>query len=227
MGKLESEGKCYYCNKNYNGSGISRHLSSHLRAIQKENSSNKKSFHVKVTGEGLYFLHLLIGEKTKLENLDSFLRQIWLECCGHLSSFEIKGVKKSYSINDWSFDDEEYGLDMNTKLGSLLKKGMKLNYEYDFGSTTYLEITVINEYSINDNNKITLLSRNEPLELLCDICKKESARVICLMWHDNETMFCGSCSDIHAEKCSDFDDYSKANIVNSPRMGVCGYTGIA
>ena len=95
MEKLKSEGKCYYCNKSFSGSGIGRHLSSHLKAIQKENPSNEKSFHIKVRGGGLYFLHLLISEKTTLYTLDSFLRLIWLECCGHLSSFEIKGATLS------------------------------------------------------------------------------------------------------------------------------------
>ncbi len=27
-----------------------------------------------------------------LADLDDFLRGIWLECCGHLSSFDIEGV---------------------------------------------------------------------------------------------------------------------------------------
>jgi hypothetical protein len=27
------------------------------------------------------------------------------------------------------------------------------------------------------------------------------------------------------KKCSDFDDYAAMPIVNSPRAGVCGYTG--
>ena len=122
-------------------------------------------------------------------------------------------------------ETEEYGINKNTKVGEVFKKGIKLNYEYDFGSTTYLDINVLNEYFIEDRNNILLLSRNEPLKFLCDICKEKPAQWICLLWHSKETVFCDYCKDIHAEKCSDFADYSKENVVNSPRMGVCGYDG--
>ena len=30
--------------------------------------------------------------KSTLEELDDFLRGAWLECCGHLSDFEIDGI---------------------------------------------------------------------------------------------------------------------------------------
>lgn len=223
MEELKSEGKCFYCNKVFSGSGISRHLKSHLQNLEKEKKSRKKSFHVKVTGERFYFLHLLINQDTTLQELDYYLKDIWLECCGHLSSFEIKGAKKT---QDWLFfNEEEFGIDMRTKIGGLLKKGLKLDYEYDFGSTTYLEISVINEYFVQDKSEILLLSRNEPLKILCDSCKKNPAKVMCTLWHDDETMFCDSCKDLHAKNCSDFQEYSEANIVNSPRLGVCAYDG--
>lgn len=213
MDNLKSEGKCYYCSKTYSHSGIGRHLSTHLKAIAKEKLTNQKSYHIKVIGGGgLYFLHLLINENTIFGHLDSFLRQIWLDCCGHLSDFSIKGMRRN--TIEWS-----------TLIGTVLKKGMKLEYNYDYGSTTSLEIKVINEYAINDKNDILLLTRNEPLKILCDICKKEPAQVMCVLWHVDDCMFCESCREIHAEVCDDFEDYSEGDIVNSPRMGVCGYTG--
>ena len=221
MKKLSSEGKCFYCAETFAGNGISRHLSTHLKSIQSEKLTKKKSYHVKITGAKLYFIHLLIDENVNLEQLDSYLREIWLECCGHLSSFEIKGTRGTQN----SLDDGEYGINKNTKVGGLFKKGIKLNYEYDFGSTTHLEISVLNEYLIQDKQGILLLSRNEPLKMLCDLCKQKPAEVVCLLWHDKGTMFCDSCKDIHVEECSDFEDYSEGYIVNSPRMGVCGYEG--
>jgi len=30
-----------------------------------------------------------VKDNAALSDLDSFLRDIWLECCGHLSAFEI------------------------------------------------------------------------------------------------------------------------------------------
>jgi hypothetical protein len=222
MDKLKSEGECFYCKESFAGSGISRHLSTHLKSIEKENLTKKKSYHIKVVGEKLYFLHLLIDENSSLEDLDYFLKRIWLECCGHLSSFEIKGARQ---VQNWMDYSDQFGLDMNTKIGDLFKKGLKLDYEYDFGSTTYLKINVLNEYFIQSKEDILLLSRNAPLKIICDTCKEKPAQVACLLWHDKETMFCNSCGEIHAKQCSDFSEYSWASIINSPRMGVCAYSG--
>jgi len=220
MKKIKSEGKCYYCDKTYSRTGMTKHLSSHLK--EKDNLARKKSYHIKVTGGKLYFLHMLISENTTLEELDSYLRNIWVDCCGHLSSFEIKGTKRSM---DYFMEAEEIGIKKTTKLGKLLHKDMILEYEYDFGSTTQLELKVINEYFVKDKRKIRLLSRNEPLEILCDSCGKKAAQVLCLMWHEKGAMFCDSCKEIHAEECSDFREYSEMDVVNSPRMGVCAYMG--
>jgi len=222
MKKMKVEGKCYYCKEKYSENSISRHLSTHLKTFEKEKLSNKKSYHIKIKGGKVYFLHLLISEDQILEDLDCYLREIWLECCGHLSSFEIKGTR---GLNNWLLDRNEYGMDTNTKIGDLFKKGLKLNYKYDFGSTTCLEINIVNEYSIEDEEKILLLSRNEPLKNLCDLCQEKSAHVLCLMWHENETMFCNSCKKYHSKKCSEFTEYGEVKIVNSPRMGVCVYEG--
>lgn len=223
MKNIKPEGKCYYCKETFAGNSISRHINSHLKTIEKDNQSKKKSYHIKITGDYFYFLNLLISENTTLNSLDTYLRKIWLECCGHLSSFEIKGKQRIIDI--WS-DSDDYGINMDTKVGHLFKKGLKLNYQYDFGSTTNLEIKIVNEYFLEDKkSNILLLSRNEPLNISCDLCKKKPAQVMCILWHDNETMFCNSCKKKHSKKCDDFADYGEMDIVNSPRMGVCGYDG--
>lgn len=46
------------------------------------------------------------------------------------------------------------------------------------------------------------------------------------IWMDGEEAnFCEKCAKKHAQQCEDFEDYSAMLIVNSPRMGVCGYEG--
>ena len=42
--------------------------------------------------------------------------------------------------------------------------------------------------------------------------------------HDWEA-FCEDCIPIHEEECEGFTDYASLPVVNSPRMGECGYTG--
>lgn len=62
---------------------------------------------------------------------------------------------------------------MRHKLSTVLREGMTFRYEYDFGSTTELMITVVN-YSKKalKKEKLTLLSRNNPHEYLCSECGK-------------------------------------------------------
>lgn len=220
MAALKSMGKCVYCNELYSKSGIGRHLTTHLKKIEKENPTTKKAFHVQVPAAEM-FLHLLISESTTFASFDDFLRQIWLECCGHLSAFNVKG--KRYN-NDW--DSGEYGEKKSQKVGKVFKKGIKLEYDYDFGSTTRLEIKVVNSYKIAVPKGIALLSRNEPLPIMCQTCGKKPATEICSVHiYQGACLFCDTCAKKHAKSCDDFDDYAAMPVVNSPRMGVCAYDG--
>jgi hypothetical protein len=47
---------------------------------------------------GDYWLHLEAPITATLRALDGYLRDLWLECCGHLSIFEIDG--RTYAIDD-------------------------------------------------------------------------------------------------------------------------------
>ena len=38
-----------------------------------------------------YWMYVKMSETATLDDLDMFLRNIWLECCGHLSEFNING----------------------------------------------------------------------------------------------------------------------------------------
>ncbi|MFT4759890.1 MAG: hypothetical protein ACI9XO_002979 [Paraglaciecola sp.] len=219
MAKLKSEGKCVYCNKIYALVGISRHLATHLKALEKEKSSTKKAYHLKMTAAEM-FLHVLVDGAKPLNVLDGFLRAIWLECCGHMSSFEVKG--KRYD-NDW--DAGDIGEKKSSAMSKIFQKDMVLDYQYDFGSTTQFSIKVMGEYEIGVKGGIELLSRNEPLEIKCHTCNTKLASVICSVCFYDEAMFCKSCAKKHAKACEDFADYAEMAVVNSPRMGVCGYDG--
>ena len=222
MEELKSEGVCVFCNKTYTKAGMSRHLGTHLKTIQTENKTKGISYHVQVPAAEM-FLHLLVKDKTKFEELDAFLRGIWLECCGHLSAFRVKGMH--YDIDFDDYENTDFGEPMKKAVGKLFHKGMQLDYEYDFGSSTYLEIKVLNEYQISLPSNIVLLSRNEPLPILCHSCNKKPAIEICsICIYEGACMFCKSCAKKHVKSCGDFEDYSMP-VVNSPRMGVCAYDG--
>ncbi|MDR2126282.1 MAG: hypothetical protein LBP63_05580 [Prevotellaceae bacterium] len=194
-------------------------------------------------GSSIYFLSLWVDGKTTLERIDSFLRDIWLECCGHLSSFtdpkkrrhaslltmlEAEELLEQNKIKEYEkiMENEVGEIPMSRKASKVFNKGSKLEYQYDFGSTTSLVLTAIDEYPMRADQPIVLLSRNEPLELLCDTCKKEPATQLCIVheWEGNY-MFCDKCAKKHAKRCEDFENYAAMPVVNSPRMGVCGYDG--
>ena len=249
---MTSEGKCFFCGKTFAKSVINRHLATHLK--EKTNLKEKtkpekpgkpgKSFFVKVEmpnrqGKSLYFLNLWIDGEAKMDDLDTFLRNIWLECCDHMSAFtNPKIARQRRHISPATFEnieqylaamnklDDEVEISMNKKVKTVLSKGLELVYEYDFGSTTKLTVTVVDEYPLKAEKKIVLLSRNEPLKIMCDTCGKSPATQLCTAcMYDGESKFCDKCARKHAKKCGDFADYASTPVVNSPRMGVCGYRG--
>jgi hypothetical protein len=244
----ESKGKCLFCGETFAKAGINRHLQTHLKQKAKENAAGK-SYLVKVEsnprwGSSSYFLSLWVNGSATMGDIDQFLRDIWLECCGHMSAFTnpknrrqrggiwdffeaenllMKGKQKEY---EKLMEDTNGEVPMSRKTDKVFYKGLKLEYEYDFGSSTELLLTVVEEYPFKSDGIIVLLSRNEPLEWLCDTCHKEPAAQICTVhdW-DDDSLFCAKCAKKHAKECEDFADYAAMPVVNSPRMGVCGYEG--
>lgn len=219
---IHSEGQCAYCKEIFAQKDMLKHLATHLKKMSAEKPSPYKSFLIRVE-EGPFFLDLLIDSTAPVNFLDDFLRAIWLECCGHMSTLMDKS--KKYEFN---FDDEDaiIGEDMSQAARHIFRKGQKLKYEYDMGSTTTLEIKVLDEYSVSAREGLQLLSRNEPLKLLCHTCNAKPAFKICSVHGWNEpSMFCKTCIPIHKKECEDFADYAALSMCNSPRMGVCAYEG--
>lgn len=216
--ELNITGKCFFCEELVAKSNINTHLKKHLKELSKtESDQDKKSYLLKIFTypnykNSNYFLYLLVDGETTMKKVDRFLRDIWLDCCGHLSAFAYKGGGK---------------LGMSKKLKDALNKGDVLEYEYDFGSTTDLQIKVEEEYAMGVKSKVLLLSRNEPLEIYCQKCKKLPAVHLCVahLYEDQPHFFCESCAEIHEKECEVFLDYASMPVVNSPRMGECGYEG--
>ena len=93
--RTSGEGGCRFCLKTCTGSTIGKHLESCKIKKEKDVEEAGKSkkpperiFHIKIGG-GEFWLHIEMKASSKLSDLDKFLRDIWLECCGHLSQFII------------------------------------------------------------------------------------------------------------------------------------------
>jgi hypothetical protein len=173
----------------------------------KDSSSLLKFFHLLVEGHHLpeYWMHLKVSSHARFEDLDNFLRKIWLECCGHMSAFRIgrEEVKKS------------------KKLEYVLHPGMRLNYEYDFGSTTELMVKVVSEFKGNiKTGEVGILARNDPPQIKCSNCDHLATRICTECIYEDAGWLCDDCAEDH--KC---DEDMLLPVVNSPRTGVCGYVG--
>lgn len=208
MGTLKNNGICLLCKQDVEHRVIAKHINKCLEKTVSSDPSEKETiFLIKVYAGKLFWLYLEINGSSSLEKLDSFLQYIWVECCDHMSQFKINGER--YSSNRG----------MNKVIHRTLREGTKFSYEYDFGSTTELEGTVISFRQGKLKKDIRLLARNNlPADILCTTCQK-IPDVICSICND---FCCEGCQKNH-NSCE--GEEFMLPIVNSPRMGVCGYTG--
>lgn len=225
MAKSMTKGKCGICDGTYGKAAMTKHLQSCLqRKAAMETSEGElklkkaMSYHLVVEGRYSpeYWMHLAVPLNATLKKLDDFLRNIWLECCGHLSAFTIEA--KRYSVSPMQ-EYKEKG--MKISVGNALKPGIKFFYEYDFGTTTDLALHVVSEMeSYATGNAIRLLARNEPLSISCEKCGKPATQVCTqCIWND-EAWFCDECAMEH-----DCGEDMFLPVVNSPRVGMCAYSG--
>ena len=175
-----------------------------------------KLFHLVAEGYGPYWLHLEVRADATLATLDAFLRNIWLECCGHMSQFCIDGEDYVSSAA------RELGARaMNVTLEKVFYPGMTCTYEYDFGTTTELRLRVVAE-RIGERQKeaVQVLARNNAPVLPCDACGKEATHVCTQCIYDDQGWLCDACMSEH--ECG---EEMLLPVVNSPRVGMCGYEG--
>ncbi|ACP37751.1 IS1096 element passenger TnpR family protein [Saccharolobus islandicus] len=225
---MVSKGKCILCEKEITTSTASRHFESCDKAKEVLNGKvDGFIISVKDKFSSDYWLYIAVPSSFTLEDLDDFLRDIWVECCDHLSEFVINGVH--YGSSNAIEANRELPFEpkllpaKRKKLSTILSKGLKFSYTYDFGSSTELILTVVNNIKLKDN-KIYVLGRNDKPEYKCAKCGKQ-AEYICYecLGEANDleaSTYCKEClmDHEHADENSGF-------IPNSPRIGVCGYTG--
>ena len=192
-----AKGNCYLCGAELGKTAMKNHL---LRDHGGETGQECRLFKIEGADDKNYWLYVDIPVDKTLNALDKFLRKIWLECCGHMSEFQ--GAGKS------------------TKVGNLRVGGQFLHL-YDFGSTTETLITVMGTtWRPSQREAVRLLARNMPPQFACGKCGAPAGYVDAVrIWADENPFYCEKC----AEKCA--DEAMLLPVTNSPRMGMCGYTG--
>ena len=222
--KPQSRGKCQYCGEETAKSGMTRHLaqcSKRAQAIQTAQAGKQPEetlWHVRVQNAygKEFWLDLEMRGSATLEKLDAYLRAIWLECCGHLSKFTVGG---------WG------GFDIGKarKAEDVFSKETKLLHLYDFGTTSETEIHAVGSRKGKATTKhpLALMSRNNMPEMRCKECDKPAThlRLECLYEADEAETWC--LCDEHAEDHPHTEYGEPVSLVNSPRLGMCGYDGPA
>jgi hypothetical protein len=205
---------------------MTRHLKGCSANHEPSQGKPARLFHLRVEDaySPIFWLDLEMKAQAPLAKLDSFLREIWLECCGHLSSFDIEGVSYTVSPSGGGFFGGFVERSMKAKLGDVASEGIRFHHTYDFGTSTELKLRVVGEREGRIGREpLRLLSRNEALIWNCTVCD-EPADWVCTycMYEQENPFYCEVHADGEEHECA--EEEALLPVVNSPRMGMCGYT---
>lgn len=217
------EGRCTLCDELYTKQGMSNHLRSCRTDHYKE---DQDTFHLRAEGtyRPEFWVHFEVAADTTLQSLDQFLRHMWLECCGHMSAFTIDDMR--YSVQPMEQFDER---DMDVEVGAVLDEGREFSHQYDFGTTTELSLCVVERDDHHCGFGVTadygdmpvrLLARNDMPDIRCGVCGDEATVVCSVHSHEQDGWLCDDCQADH--EC---EREMVLPVVNSPRVGMCAYTG--
>jgi hypothetical protein len=204
---------------------MTRHLKSCPAEHEPSRGRATRLFRLRIedASSPIFWMDLEMKAGATLDELDNFLRWTWLECCGHLSAFHIGG--EDYMVPQAvgrSFGDPDER-SMEIELSDALSSGTRFEHVYDFGTSTELKLRVVDEREGRlGREPLRLLSRNEPPVWACEVCGEAAAWVCQFCMYETDNPF--YCED-HAEDHDCAEPEMLLPVVNSPRMGMCGYTG--
>jgi len=218
--RTESTGKCQLCDASVSKRQMVRHLADCAYPDAKDVAAVAQ-IRVDVP-RSPFWLDLDIKMNATMRQLDDFLRDIWLECCGHLSSFNVGATRYVVAMSDGFFGPEPDERSMNTRISAALPPvGSTFAYEYDYGSTTVLRLKVMApRHAPSRRNVFRLLARNDAPVWSCTECDNTATSLCSYCVYEGGAFVCEAHTDDH--ECG---DEAMLPVVNSPRMGVCGYTG--
>jgi Plasmid pRiA4b ORF-3-like protein len=213
-------GICALCGKRIAKSSASRHMVKCAADHDPKKGSPCQLVELRIQAEGVpeFWLQIEVKSSARLRSIDQFLRDTWLECCGHLSQFIVGRTRYESTVDPaWA---QENTRSMSCTVGEVFSRaGATAAYEYDLGTTTALEIKVVRVREAHAGRQaVRLLARNEPPCWVCAVCG-QPATTICTECLDGDLL-----CDEHAESHG-CDDEMFLPVVNSPRAGACGYCG--
>lgn len=220
--RKQTKGKCLFCERELTKGGMSKHLAScsaladAIRSADADSGIEQNLYRLAIQDAYIpdFWLYLEMNGRKQVEELDRYLRSIWLECCGHMSEL---------SIGKWGTNT----VPMEQVADKVFSVGLQFTHIYDFGTSSETLIKVVNMRKGKPltRHPITLLARNDKPEVFCMECGKP-ADWLCFecIYEENES---GLLCDKHAQEHPHESYGEPVEIYNSPRMGMCGYSGPA
>lgn len=218
----QSRGECIFCGHQATKSGITKHLATcpqrkaKIDAAEQSGGEALKLHHLRVQSadSSNFWLDLEVRGTASLKDIDTYLRGIWLECCGHMSQFSLNGA----------FSNE---IGKARKIDAVFRPGLQMTHVYDFGSTSETVIkSVAQRQGVPLSKKpVMLMARNLMPAGNCLTCGQPATHLCmeCIYEDDESGLLCSK----HAENHPHSNYGEPTALVNSPRIGVCGYDGPA
>lgn len=218
----QSRGTCAYCGYETTKGAMARHLDKcpvrqeRIAAAAQGKIKPETIYHLRAQDAHAknFWLDLEVNGSAKLQDIDRYLRAIWLECCGHLSQFSVGG---------WSGDE----IAKTRRVEAVFKSAPVLTHIYDFGTSSETLLQLVGQRTGLPTTKhpIALMARNLMPVYPCIECGQPATHLCeeCMIEHDGDGFLCAQ----HVEGHPHHDYGEPIELVNSPRMGMCGYEGPA
>ncbi len=223
--RKQTKGLCAFCAQKIGKGTVARHLADcapHQTALEKAATAKDDEqtlFHLRVQDAygSDFWLDLEMSGSASLKTLDTYLRAIWLECCGHLSEF-------TQGKGGWGNPK----VAVTRRAAEVFAPDVELTHIYDFGTSSETLVKVVGARQGKPLTKkpIALLVRNVMPEVACMECDQRATHLCmeCQIEDDAPGFMC----DKHLKTHPHGDNYGgPMGLVNSPRLGMCGYDGPA
>lgn len=218
----QSRGQCLFCGYETTKGSMVKHFAdcpqrtAHITAAEQSNRKPETLYHLRMYDayRSDFWLDVEVRGSATLEDIDAYLRAIWLECCGHLSKF---------SLGRWQGAE----IAKSRRVDAVFQRDVELTHIYDFGTSSETRIKAMgNRTGIPLSTRpIVLMARNVMPETTCIECGQPATHLCmeCIIEGDEEGTLCDQHTATHSHE--DYDE--PIELVNSPRLGMCGYTGPA
>jgi hypothetical protein len=217
-------GTCSLCNVELEPTAMADHLPECIEEYRRESGGHDEDYPPKAyqivfqsDRAPMYWMHLLVHDETTLGQLDSCLRDVWLEGRDAHSRFVIGRNVYSESEPTERAPIQQQG-DFSTPIYEAFEGEEPFEYAYDLEETTELTGRVVQStYVLPDqpSTPIRLLARNLPPEIPCRCgAQADVLCPTCVDAGDRGGCLCFDCAESHDCRAR-AEDYP--SIENTPR----------